>query len=71
MFWLIFFLLGLSFGYAAGLPWGLLGFLVPLGLLATAADRNGGAIVLGFVITAIGVVLGLVLSARSNEQGAT
>jgi hypothetical protein len=70
MFVVIFFLLGLSFGFAARLPWALLAFLVPLGLALTAADRDGGAMVLGFAVTAIGILAGLVLATRTDERHA-
>jgi hypothetical protein len=70
MFVVILFLLGLSFGYAAGWPWGLLAFVVPLLLTLAASDRSGGAIVVGFVITGVGVLGGLALAARTNRQHA-
>jgi hypothetical protein len=70
MFVLILFLLGMAFGFAAGWPWGLLAFVVPLLLTLAASDRSGGAIVVGFVVTAIGVVGGLALAARSDRQHA-
>lgn len=70
MFIVILFLLGLSFGYAAGFPWGLLAFIVPLALLWAAADKSGGAIVVGFVVTAVGLLAGLALSARGERQHA-
>ena len=66
----IFLLVGLAFGYAARWPWGLLAFLIP-GLLALAAsDRSGSALVVGFAVTAIGLLAGLALAARQNEQHA-
>jgi hypothetical protein len=70
MFVVIFFLLGLCFGYAARLPWALLAFVVPLALVVAASDRSGAAIVVGFVVTAIGILVGLVLSTRTDEQHA-
>ncbi|MFL5839665.1 MAG: hypothetical protein ACJ77Z_04345 [Thermoleophilaceae bacterium] len=70
MFVVILFLLGLSFGYAAGWPWGLLAFVVPLLLTLAASDRSGGAVVVGFVVTGIGVLAGLALAARRDEQHA-
>ena len=70
MYIVIFLLLGLSFGYAAGWPRGLLAFVIP-GLLALAAsDRSGSALVVGFGVTAIGLLGGLALAARQNEQHA-
>jgi len=70
MFVVIFFLLGLSFGYAAKLPWALVAFVVPLALALAASDRSGGAMVVGFVVTALGILAGLVLAARSDERTA-
>jgi hypothetical protein len=70
MFVVILFLLGLSFGYAAGWPWGLLAFVVPLLLTLAATDRSGGAVVVGFVVTGIGVLAGLALAARTDQQQA-
>jgi hypothetical protein len=70
MFVVIFFLLGLCFGFAARMPWALLAFLIPLGLTLAAADRSGAAIVLGFVATAIGILAGLVLAAHAARRTA-
>jgi hypothetical protein len=70
MFIVIFFLLGLCFGFALKLPWALLAFLIPLGLVIAATDRSASAIVIGFVITAIGIVAGTVLSVRTDERTA-
>jgi hypothetical protein len=70
MFVLILFLLGLAFGYAAGWPWGLLAFVVPLLLTLAASDRSGGAIVVGFLVTGVGVLGGLALAARTDRQHA-
>ena len=64
----IFFLLGLCFGFAARLPWGLLAFLFPLALVITASDRDPVAIVIGFVVTAIGVAAGLLLATRTDQR---
>jgi len=68
MFIAILFLLGLSFGYAAGWPWALLAFIVPLGLIVAAPDRSAGAIVVGIVVTSVGLLAGFVLAARSAEH---
>jgi hypothetical protein len=70
MFAAIFFLVGLSFGYAARLPWALLAFLIPLGLTLAASDRDGSAVVLYFVITGIGILVGLVLATRTDKRAA-
>jgi hypothetical protein len=70
MFVVILFLLGLSFGYAARLPWALLAFLVPVALTFAASDRSAAAVTVGFVVTAAGILLGLVLATRSRERTA-
>jgi hypothetical protein len=62
------FLLGLAFGYATRLPWALLAFLVPLALAAAASDRSAGAIVVGLIVTAIGLLIGFALSARAEAR---
>ena len=71
MFVVIFLLLGICFGFALKMPWALLAFLIPLALIAAASNRSGGAIVLYLVITAIGLVIGQVLSARADERERT
>jgi hypothetical protein len=71
MFVVIFFLLGLCFGFALRMPWALIAFLIPLALALVATDRSGVAIVIGFVVTALGIMAGLVLSARSDERAKT
>jgi hypothetical protein len=68
MFIVIFLLLGLSFGYAVRMPYALLGFVVPILLALAATNRSAGAMVIGFVVTAIGLVAGLALAARSEQQ---
>jgi len=68
MFVVIFFLLGLVFGFALRMPWGLLAFLIPAALTLAATDRSGVAIVVGFVATAIGIMLGLVLASRYDAR---
>jgi hypothetical protein len=71
MFVVIFFLLGLCFGFAARMPWALIAFLIPLALALVASDRSGVAIVIGFVVTALGIMAGLALAARSDETAKT
>ncbi|HEX6712626.1 MAG TPA: hypothetical protein VF066_04545 [Thermoleophilaceae bacterium] len=66
---MIFFLLGLCFGFAARMPWALTAFLIPLGLVLVAADRSASAVVIGFVMTALGILAGLVLASRAEERG--
>jgi hypothetical protein len=68
MFVVLFFVLGLCFGFAARMPWALLAFLFPLGLALAASDRSIGAIVIGFVVTAIGIMAGLVLASRVDAR---
>jgi hypothetical protein len=70
MFVVIFFVLGLCFGFAARMPWGLMAFLIPLALAVAASDRSGGAIVVGFVVTGIGLIAGLVLAERAEQRTA-
>ena len=70
MFVVMLFLLGLSFGFALRMPAALLAFLVPLALVLAASDRSSGAIAVGFVITAIGLVAGQALSARTAQRTA-
>jgi hypothetical protein len=69
MFVVILFLLGVCFGFAARMPWALLAFLVPLGLTLAASDRSAAAILVGFVVTGIGITGGLVLSSRTEHRG--
>ena len=68
MFVVIFFLLGLCCGFAARMPWALLAFVIP-GLLALAAtNRSYGAVLLGFAVTAAGLLVGFILAQRSEQQ---
>ena len=70
MFVVMLFLLGLAFGYATRLPWALFAFLVPLALAAAASDRSAGAIVVGLIVTALGLLAGLALATRSERPTA-
>ncbi|HEX4720658.1 MAG TPA: hypothetical protein VH300_19210 [Thermoleophilaceae bacterium] len=70
MFVVIFFLLGLCFGFAVRLPWALGVFVIPLALVVAATDRSISAILIGFVVTAIGLIAGLVLATRVDERTA-
>jgi hypothetical protein len=67
MFIVILFLLGLAFGYAAGWPWGLLAFVVPVLFTLMASDLSVAATVIGFILTGAGVLVGIVLAQRSGE----
>ena len=68
MFVVMLFLLGLSFGYAVRMPWALLAFAVPIALTVAASDRSPGAVLIGFIVTAAGVILGTALSAREAQR---
>ena len=70
MFIVMFFLLGLCFGFAARMPWALLAFLFPLALIAIASDRSASAIVIGLAVTGIGILVGLVIAVRADERPA-
>ena len=70
MFIVILFLLGLCFGYAARLPWALLALLVPIALTLAASDRNAAAIIAGFAVTIIGIIVGLVLTQAGERRAA-
>jgi uncharacterized membrane protein len=67
---LILFVLGLAFGYAAGWPWGLLAFIVPVLLTLGASERSIPAVILGFVLTAAGVLAGVALARRNATADA-
>lgn len=68
MFIVIFFVLGLCFGFALRMPAALLAFLIPLGLVLAASDRSASAIVIGFAVTGIGIMAGQLLAHRSEQQ---
>jgi hypothetical protein len=68
MFVVILFLLGLATAYAAGWPWGLLAFVVPVLLVLSAGDKSAGAILVGFIVTAAGVLIGFTLAARDDQE---
>jgi hypothetical protein len=70
MFVVILFLLGLCFGFALRLPWALLAFLIPLALTVAATDRSVPAIAVGFVVTAIGILVGIAIATRVDERTA-
>ena len=70
MFFVILFLLGLVFGFAVRMPWALLVFIIPVGLALAATDRSIPAIIIGFVVTAIGLLAGLLLATRVDERTA-
>jgi ABC-type transport system involved in cytochrome c biogenesis permease subunit len=70
VFVVILFLLGLTFGYATRLPTALLAFLVPIALAVAASDRSTGAIIVGVLVTAIGLLVGIVLAQRAESRTA-
>lgn len=70
MFIVLLFFLGLAFGYAAGWPWALVAFVVPILFVLGASDRSIPLTVTGFVLTAIGIMLGIVLARRGAEAEA-
>ncbi len=70
MFVVIFLLLGFAFGFAARFPWGLLAFIVPALLTLAASDRSMPAVVVGFVVTGIGVMAGIAFAQRGDRQHA-
>ncbi len=72
--YLLFFLAGVGFGYAAPAKWKWLPFLFPLllGIGAIVRDGFDGAILLrlliALIITALGILLGTVLDARTSSR---
>jgi hypothetical protein len=73
--YLLFFLAGLGFGYAAPTRWKWLPALFPVALALGAVMNHGldGAIVLRLIIaltvTAAGVFVGMMIEARASAQG--
>jgi hypothetical protein len=70
MFVVFLFLLGFCFGFAVRLPWALLAFVVPVALVLAATDRSIPAIVVGFAVTAIGLLVGTVVASRVDARTA-
>jgi steroid 5-alpha reductase family enzyme len=72
--YLLFFLAGIGFGYAAPTRWKWLPVLFPMGLAVGAVMIHGldGAIVVrlivALVVTALGVFLGMMIEARASGQ---
>jgi hypothetical protein len=73
--YVLFFLAGLGFGYAAPPKWRWIPFLFPLllGLAAILQDGLDASILLrllvALIVTALGVLVGTMIDARSSEQG--
>ena len=72
--YLLFFLAGLGFGYAAEGKWRLLPLLFPLALGAWAIFKYGPdawvliRLVIALVLTVLGVILGTAIDARSRAR---
>ena len=72
--YLLFFVAGVGFGYAAPTRWKWLPLLFPLALAIGAILKDGldGAIVLrliiALVITVLGIVLGTIIDARASRR---
>ena len=73
--YVLFFLAGVGFGYAAPPRWKWLPLLFPLALGVGAIVNHGvdGSIllrlVIALIVTALGILLGTVLDARGRERG--
>ncbi len=72
--YLLFFILGLAFGYAATVKWKWLPLLFPL-VLALGSGLSGGfdgtlifRLIVALLITAAGVLLGALLDRRGGRQ---
>jgi hypothetical protein len=72
--YVLFFLAGVGFGYAAPLRWKWLPILFPIGLALGAVLIHGldGAIVfrliVALILTALGIFVGMMVDARANAQ---
>jgi hypothetical protein len=73
--YVLFFLAGVGFGYAAPTRWKWLPILFPLGLAVGAVFIHGidGAIVVrlivALIVTALGIFVGMMIEARAEGQG--
>jgi steroid 5-alpha reductase family enzyme len=73
--YLLFFLAGIGFGYAAPTRWKWLPVLFPIALALGAVFAHGldGAVivrlVIALVVTAAGVFVGMMIEARAENQG--
>jgi hypothetical protein len=73
--YVLFFLAGIGFGYAAPTRWKWLPVLFPIGLALGAVMLHGldGAIVvrliIALIVTAAGVFVGMMIEARASAQG--
>ena len=72
--YVLFFLAGLGFGYAAPPKWRWLALLFPLALGIGAILRDGLdasiliRLLVALIITGLGIVVGIVIDSRSGEQ---
>ena len=72
--YVIFFIAGLAFGYAASGLWKWLPVLFPLALFLIAVFQEGAdgtmllRLVLALVVTVLGVLLGMLLERRSDSS---
>ena len=73
--YVLFFVAGLGFGFAAPGAWKWLPLLFPLALFVMALVQEGAdgtvvvRLVVALLVTAVGVVLGALLSQRSERRG--
>jgi hypothetical protein len=73
--YVLFFLAGVGFGYAAPTRWKWLPVLFPIGLALGAVFIHGldGAIVvrliIALIVTAAGIFVGMMIEARASAQG--
>ncbi len=73
--YVLFFLAGIGFGYAAPTRWKWLPVLFPIALALGAVFAHGldGAVivrlVIALVVTAAGVFVGMMIEARADNQG--
>lgn len=73
--YVLFFLAGIGFGYAAPTRWKWLPVLFPIALALGAVFAHGldGAVivrlVIALVVTATGVFVGMMIEARADNQG--
>ena len=73
--YVLFFLAGIGFGYAAPTRWKWLPVLFPIGLALGAVMIHGldGAIIVrlivALVVTALGIFVGMMIEARADARG--
>jgi hypothetical protein len=73
--YVLFFLAGVGFGYAAPTRWKWLPVLFPIALALGAVVSNGIdaalliRLIIALVVTALGVFVGMMIEARASRQG--